>query len=100
MRPGISARAKGIARKYGWVSPLAWDDDNIDDPAATPNLGEPSPRGSSPMLENADWLLAAGCSLHETAQRLGVTPKSIERARYRARQQTPALRQLCGLAGV
>jgi hypothetical protein len=91
MRPGISARAKGIARKYGWVSPLAWDDDNIDDPAATPNLGEPSPRGSSPLLENADWLLAAGCSLHETARRLGVSPHSIERARYRARQQ-PAQR--------
>lgn len=29
-------RALAAARRHGWVPPLAWDDDTIDDPAARP----------------------------------------------------------------
>jgi hypothetical protein len=32
-------RMRNLARRHGWLPPLAWDDDSIDDPAATPNLG-------------------------------------------------------------
>jgi hypothetical protein len=36
MSPGPSARARQNAAKKGWQAPLAWDDDQIDDPAAVP----------------------------------------------------------------
>lgn len=39
MRPSggpYSARARAEARANGWPPPLAWDDDEIDDPAAVP----------------------------------------------------------------
>lgn len=40
-------RVKEIARRRGWVSPLAWDD--IDDPAELPNLAGKTLRPASPF---------------------------------------------------
>ena len=37
-RVGIE-RVKAGARRNGWVGPLAWDDETIDDPAARPDVG-------------------------------------------------------------
>lgn len=34
--PGTSARARRMGERRGWVSPLAWDEDAIDDPSAHP----------------------------------------------------------------
>lgn len=31
-----ASRARNLARSRGWASPLAWDDDSIDDPTARP----------------------------------------------------------------
>lgn len=39
--PGTCDRARAAAARAGWVPPLAWDDTTIDDPAATPDLGDP-----------------------------------------------------------
>lgn len=39
-RPGTSERSLRRARRDGWASPAAWDDDAIDDPTAKPNLGD------------------------------------------------------------
>jgi len=36
MNPGPSRRARRRAEVAGWAPPLAWDDNTIDDPAATP----------------------------------------------------------------
>ncbi len=36
LTPGPSPRAAGWAARRGWVPPLAWDDDTIDDPDAQP----------------------------------------------------------------
>lgn len=41
-RPGTSVRARNMGRKNEWAPSLAWDDATIDDPDATPNLGEPA----------------------------------------------------------
>ena len=37
LTPGPSVRARLRAQRNGWASPLAWDEDTIDDPAATPD---------------------------------------------------------------
>jgi len=37
-RAGIE-RVKASAKRSGWVGPLAWDDETIDDPAARPDVG-------------------------------------------------------------
>jgi hypothetical protein len=37
--PGRSAEARQAARARLWASPLAWDEDEIDNPAAKPHLG-------------------------------------------------------------
>lgn len=44
MQLGPSSRTRALARRYGWVPPLAWDDETIDDPAATPrgSINQPS----------------------------------------------------------
>ena len=44
-QPGPSRISAQRAAKRGWLVPLAWDDDTIDDPAATPDLGEPDAPG-------------------------------------------------------
>lgn len=36
LAPGDSVRARNMAARRGWVSPLAWDEDTIDDPAEVP----------------------------------------------------------------
>lgn len=37
--PGTSRHTLNAARRLGFASPLAWDDDSLDDPAAVPMLG-------------------------------------------------------------
>ena len=36
LTPGPSRKARQVAAGHGWASPLAWDDERIDDPAAKP----------------------------------------------------------------
>ncbi|MDZ4235711.1 MAG: hypothetical protein U1C73_18555 [Dietzia sp.] len=38
LTPGPSLRSKRRAERHGWAPPLAWDEDTIDDPAATPTI--------------------------------------------------------------
>ncbi len=69
-------RATGVAAQYGWVPPMAWDDDTIDDPFATPDLGASVPAGPA-RVENALDLLAKGESPAHIARRLGVTVSTL-----------------------
>jgi hypothetical protein len=39
-RPGPSARTRGRAANLGYLPPLAWDDESIDDPSAEPETGD------------------------------------------------------------
>ena len=69
------------AHANGWVGPLAWDDDDLDNPDATPNVsGAPNPRHTNRVhVEDVEWLL----DLHPTittrqvADRLGVGPTAV-----------------------
>lgn len=76
MTAGPSSRTRDVAARNGWVPPLAWDDD-IDDPAATPNLGTRAARTTADVAEEARHLLRFGTSLREIALRLDVSESWI-----------------------
>lgn len=46
--------ARREARTRGWVPPLAWDDDVLDDPAGAPEGHEPA---RPPQPQEADWVV-------------------------------------------
>jgi hypothetical protein len=74
-------RAKNRATWFMWLPPLAWDDDDIDNPFATPaELGQD---GRRDVVEDFDWLVDNGESPEQAAERLGVALASIERTRER-----------------
>ena len=80
-RPGPSSRTAKRAAAKGWVSPLAWNDDTIDDPTALPMLDAPAP----PRLELApeefvDWVreqLRQHASVAEMLEDLGIERDSL-----------------------
>jgi hypothetical protein len=78
------SRARNQGKANGWAPVGAWDDDSIDDPAATPNLGEKVSRQDS-LAEDAIWLIEAqGYSREQAAVRLGVQKHHVARAIRRA----------------
>ena len=78
---GVS-RAKNYARTHGFHPPMAWDDDSIDDPTATPGgMPEVGQSRHGTGVVNADSLadLASwGYTTAQAADRLGVNKSSIE----------------------
>ena len=76
MTPGPSWEARERARKRGWVPPLAWDDDAIDDPQAVPNVGDSKP---VTWAEKYQELRFTGLSDLQILDRLGVNPESMLR---------------------
>ena len=75
--------ARTVARKHGYLPPLAWDDIDTD-PA--PHVGRETARPTSVLLAEWDHLRGLGVSDHHAAAQLGVTPKAIEKAIERARR--------------
>lgn len=95
--PGPSdGRTKRRAAKAGYAPPMAWDDDTIDDPAATPALGAPvNDRGAiakgseaiskiDALAENVDFLRRTGASIQEIETRTGKRWDSIRSELHRA----------------
>lgn len=78
MSPGPSSLGRQRAARLGYPPPLAWD--NIDDPDATPDLGERK-RGAD--LDEFMFLVRAGEDPVRAAQRCGVTIGGIEQAARR-----------------
>lgn len=84
-----ATRAKHYADARGWVPPLAWDDDCIDDPTAVPDVGAKvyaqgqTPAGairkSDATAEDVEFLLDEGMTWDSIPNRLGMKPKSLER---------------------
>lgn len=74
--PGPSSRARKDAARRGWAVPMAWDDDTIDDPLATPD------RGLEVMITFTEWYLELrelGYSDSEIAARAGIALESLLR---------------------
>ena len=84
-----ATRARNHATRNRWAPPLAWDDETIDDPDATPTGTGHQPRD---LLADVDWLLQAGESPHHIATRLDITPGGIARALARAGRHDTAAR--------
>lgn len=83
--PRFIAEAKARAVANGWVPPGAWDDDYIDSPAATPDLGEHVDRYTA-IAEDARWLMNEhNYTSAQAAHRLGITKDHL----YRALSQRP-----------
>jgi hypothetical protein len=72
-RSRISAnRARNYAAARGWVSPLAWDDDTIDDPQAVPDTGSGSGFVHAvDRFDEAVFLLDGGAPVEDVLRRLG-----------------------------
>jgi len=99
MTPGPSRRAVDTAVRNGWVPPLAWDDDEIDDPAARHHgnvlgsgldelaveravRGERSADERLPRAEQRAAILrcrARGLPAREIARRVGVSTRTVDR---------------------
>lgn len=79
MTRGPSMRAQAYARAQGWVPPLAWDDDTIDDPHATP-IGAHGEDSRTEHLDLDEWfrLVRYGEHPERAAERCGVKLGSVE----------------------
>lgn len=86
---GEVAKARRRAQARGWPPPMAWDDDEIDDPTATAVV--PLLMPAVPRLPGGDellWLIEQGETIPSLARRYGVLEISVERAVYRAREES------------
>lgn len=89
-----AARSRARAAFAGWAPPMAWDDDTIDDPSATPDTGARARsatdarrgRSSSATVEDIDFLLShdPALTLGQIADRIHVTKEAIHHACNRA----------------
>lgn len=77
MTTGPSQSARDRARKLRWAPPLAWDDDTIDNPDATPDFGDRQrPSWADRYRELRDDI---GLTHTEIATRLGIELESLHR---------------------
>jgi hypothetical protein len=90
-------KTRNLAARNGWLPPLAWDDDLIDDPDYTPNVetvpivdeiavelamsGRPVHLTREEKREAWRRLEAAGLSARVIGQRLNVSTRSVQRRR-------------------
>lgn len=82
-------RARSIARRHGWVPPLAWD--AIDDPAAEPvGAGYRPPSSKLPSAEEIRHLLEAGEAMEQVAIRFGASVGSVQEKLRRSRKEEVA----------
>lgn len=73
LTPGPSERARRHARDNGWVVPFAWDEDTIDDPSATPDLG-----GESTWMQAYEDLQWVCDDDEQIAEAMGIQPDSVK----------------------
>lgn len=86
---GPSQRTRSAAQARGWLPPLAWDDDNLDNPHAQPDTGAVrTTKRSTLNLEDLHELLRWGHTRDEAAARLGTSREAIDKALSRERATT------------
>jgi transcriptional regulator with XRE-family HTH domain len=77
------SRALNYSAKAGWVPPLGWDEDTLDDPAALPDVGEQIKVNGRPLkfnIEDVDFILDNDpLTIDQLAARLHVTRNTLEK---------------------
>ena len=108
---GGVTRALRYAARHSFAPPMAWDDDLIDDPHATPDTGEPATtthrgRPLADTVEDIEWYLAeidGTATTDQVAHRLHMTRSGIQKALAPDRANRPdlleRLNRNAGLAG-
>lgn len=78
-RLAVIKRVKRAAETAGWAPPLAWSDDEIEDPGARPEWGEPahSFRTIDDLIEDVEWLVGDDATLTVAADRVGLSAKNL-----------------------
>ena len=82
---GAHTRSKRYAADHGWVGPMWWDTDTIDDPTARPNLDNTTPQNTGRgrlaehVAEDTEWILDDDPTLtaRHIAHRLDVTVNTL-----------------------
>jgi hypothetical protein len=107
MSTGKSGKTRLWAERKGWVPPLAWDDEAIDNPAAVPQIDAIAPAVTEGTNVAARWLNGESVILGaedrkevlahlfewtndttaEIAAKLEMTPKAAEQAWHRMKRQ-------------
>ena len=107
IHPGSVRSTREEAVRAGYVGPLAWDDDTIDNPAAVPATDAVEPVATEGGNVAARWLLGESGVLgaedrkdvlihlfqwtndttEEIAEKLGMTPNAAERQWHRMKRQ-------------
>ncbi|BCK58340.1 hypothetical protein NWFMUON74_61120 [Nocardia wallacei] len=95
--PGTQGRAKHArlaAERRKWPAPLDWEDLDIDDPRVTAvRSGPPKVTQwtvAEDRRERAQVLSEEGASVEQIAERLGVTPRQVERYLAEAKREDSA----------
>jgi transcriptional regulator with XRE-family HTH domain len=72
-RSKISAsRSRNYAKEHGWLPPLAWDDETIDDPNVGPSVFEETPMvHGEERIGDIEFLIRSGAGQSEILSRLG-----------------------------
>ena len=78
---GHQTRLRTLVAAQGWVPPLAWDDDTIDDPAAVPHGQVPEPGDGSAQVDDAVLARVLAGTPHATtaAERAVLVPELAAR---------------------
>lgn len=77
------ARARRYAAKRRWSLPVAWDDDELDDPSAAPHTPR---RKRFSLIADIEWMMSTGEVLPGIARRLGITEESLYTWLLRAKE--------------
>jgi len=77
-----ATRARNYARLHGWLPPMAWDDDLIDDPDHSPALeivGSKVDAKREAFLEEVEFFIDAGQRIDSIAESLGISADAVEK---------------------
>lgn len=101
MTPGPSVRVRLLARRRGYVSPLAWDEDTIDDPAAKPAGAAPERRVYTTRRDvDIAELLASGERQTVVAAMYGITKQRVAQIASEPVDEVAVRRRMEGDASV